>query len=168
MNRPTNQVRKSNLESGAVNRSHRLFSLQELPAALSTCVHYHEKEGNSMPMSSSQWVGISSLVTGNSIVSLPASISKVAIMYYSQSIFISSQKILRCWTGLRPGELVGWIFIKYSSFLCFCANESAHAAPSVPPSPKQPSLFLISRFQIQGGSLPQPGWAGGLSLLPLF
>lgn len=34
------------------------------------------KEGNSMPVHSSQWVGISSLVIGNSVVSLLHSISK--------------------------------------------------------------------------------------------
>ena len=43
VNRPANQVAKSALESRALKRSHALFSLQELPADLSTCVHYHEK-----------------------------------------------------------------------------------------------------------------------------
>lgn len=76
MNCPANQVAKSDLESGTLNRSHTLFSLQKLPADLSTCVHYHEKEGNSMPMHSSQWAPIGSLVIGNSIVSLLSFISK--------------------------------------------------------------------------------------------
>lgn len=138
MNRLANHVAKSDLESRALNRSHTPFSLQKLPTDLSTGVHYHEKEGNSVPVCSSQWVGIRSLVIGNSIVSLLSSISKSrGNVLFRVHIYVFSE-VIKCWTSLRPGNLEDRVFPEKPLLLCFSVHLHMHAAPWVPASTKRP------------------------------
>ena len=164
MNHPANQGTKSSLEAGAVNRSHRLFSLQELPADLSTCVHYHEKEGNSMPRSSSQWVVISSLVIGNSIVLLPSSISKSCcnILFWIHFSIFSEDSHMLDWVEARwiGGPSLPQIPI---TPLLLC-KKAAHAALSAPAFPN--CLLWPSSFQVSDSEDPSPSlaWLGAYLL----
>lgn len=63
-----------------------------------------KKKSIASPMCSTQWVGISSRVIGNSIVPLFSSILRVAAVCYSEPNCLSPGKILRCWIGLRLGN----------------------------------------------------------------
>lgn len=162
MNRLANHVAKSGLESRALNRSHTLFSLQKLPADLSTCVHYHEKEGNSVPVCSSQWVGIRSLVIGNSIVSLLSSISKSrGNVSFRVHIHVFSE-LIKCWTRLRTGNLEDRVFPERPLLLRLLCT-SAHACCSLGPRlHKKTSVLLTFQggFSVRKNQLTQMAGAG--------
>lgn len=156
MNRPAHLLTNSSLESGAVNRSLRLFSLQELPADLSTCVHYHEKEGNSMPLTSSQWVGISSLIIRNSTALFPSSFSKKGIILspllylfrrFSDVGLVWDQENWWTESSLNIPHSFAFMQIIINMLLLW---------PCLPNC----LCVQVSRFQIQRKSFTQPGWLG--------
>lgn len=144
---------ESGLEFGAVNRS-TLSSLLELPADLSACAHYHEKEGNPVPQHPSQWVGISSLVAGNSI--FPCFPLFKLFQYIIPNPFL--YLLRRSSDAGMVGDQENWkttSSLNTASPLCFCTKASALPAPSVPASRKQ-TIFSVPQGSFRFREHPPP------------
>lgn len=102
------------------------FRYRSCPLIYPHVSHYHEKEGNSMSLCSSQWVGSSSLVIANSTVSLLSSISKSCsnvLFRIHVYVFAEDSRMLGWFETRRIGGLsLPW---KAVTPLLLCA--SAHA-----------------------------------------
>lgn len=158
MNCPANQMAKSGLECGTLNRSQHSFHYMRYAADLSTCVHYHEKEGNSKPLCFSQWVSISSLVIGNSMILLLSSISKICcnILFWIQYYMFSEDFQMLDWSGTMQ---IGRPTLPLISVAPLLLCTSAQAAPSIHLC-KQPPLLLNPQGGFKGHCHPasHPGW----------